>query len=489
MHVTMDEKKREWTVWDTHRNHRLMIVPAAGCFAPVLNGVKAEAKATRIAHDGKCLTLQFEASGVSNAQVEWHVVGDGLEMVSRFTVTGDCELSRLNLFPRGTKLNLDDLVNFRHRHHTCRTWPELNLGGKGCETDTYSTDWQFAPHPTMFLLRKGGDHLFFGAFDLPRAFGMYFKAVESLVEHWYLDYGSAGLGQRLRAGETFQSPRFCLFLDRGKSVHETVARWTSVLIRQGLIPDPKKKPRHAWHTANLYCTWGDQGARSGSFLPAELQDQTTQAGSAPRALNEGMVREALATIRRERLPIRIVLLDEGWEVARGQWEADPQRFPHLRKLVDDIHAAGMKVMCWWAWPEIADDAKVNPAYLIANGKRNRHGRRMWDFSNPRTQREYLEPLFHRLLSSDAGCYDFDGLKTDFMADKVHADMPVHDPTCAGRRTIFISCAGCSTPRCAATSQMHATWGARVTPTWPNSWKSTGPMTSPAPMSVSTNNVA
>ena len=56
---------------------------------------------------------------------------------------------------------------------------------------------------------------------------------------------------------------------------------------------------------------------------------------------------------------------------------------------------------------------------------------MWDFSNLRTQREYLEPLFHRLLSSDAGCYDFDGLKTDFMADKVHADMPVHDPTWRG----------------------------------------------------------
>ena len=130
MHVTMDETKREWTVWDTHRNHRLMIVPAAGCFAPALNGVKAEAKVTRIAHDGKCITLQFEASGVSNAQVEWRVVGDGLEMASRFTTTGDCELNRLNLFPRGTKLNLDDLVNFRHRHHTCQTWPELNLGGK-----------------------------------------------------------------------------------------------------------------------------------------------------------------------------------------------------------------------------------------------------------------------------------------------------------------------------------------------------------------------
>ena len=82
MHVTIDEKKREWTVWDTHRNHRLMIVPATGCFTPALNGVKAEAKATRIAHDGKCMTLHIR--GVRREQCPGRVArrgrwpGDGL---------------------------------------------------------------------------------------------------------------------------------------------------------------------------------------------------------------------------------------------------------------------------------------------------------------------------------------------------------------------------------------------------------------------------
>ena len=71
---------------------------------------------------------------------------------------------------------------------------------------------------------------------------------------------------------------------------------------------------------------------------------------APTGLDEEWCARPSPRSNGRRLSIRIVLLDEGWEVARGQWEADPLRFPHLRKLVDDIHAAGMKVMCWWASP-------------------------------------------------------------------------------------------------------------------------------------------
>jgi hypothetical protein len=435
--LTVEERTGEMTVWDRKRNHRLMIVPGSALFSPVLNGSPVGLQRAGIERKPGRLTFRFRSSALDRCEVEWRVVEDHIEISSRFTATADCELNRLDLLPAGTALNLYDVVNFRNRLYTTNTWQELNLGGpKGCETDTYSTDWQFTPHPTMFILRKHDDHLFFGALDLPKAFGMYFKAAEYRVQHWYLDCGQVGFGLKLRKGERFASPRFCLFLDRGRSVHETVVRWTELLIKQGLIPDPKRKRRHAWHTENLYCTWTDQCARAQRHPPPELKDQVAGVGEMERTLDQNFVREALSTIRREKLPFRSFLLDSGWQVARGQWEPDPRRFPDLRQVVDEIHAAGLKAIAWWAWPEIAEGAKVDPAYLIAGGKRNRHGSRMWDYSNLKTQREYLEPLFHRLMSADPGCYDLDGLKTDFTADKVHADMPVRDPAWHGEENYF-----------------------------------------------------
>lgn len=434
--ITVEEKPAEMTIWDRKRKHRLVIVPGSALFRPTLDGSPVDLQPAGIDRNPERLTFRFRSPALDRCELELKAVEHRVEICSRFTAMADCELNRLDLFPTGTALNLYDVVNFRNRLYTPNTWPELNLGGKGCETDTYSTDWQFAPHPTMFILRKAKDHLFFGALELPKAFGMYFKAAEYRVQHWYLDCGAVGFGLKLRKGETFVSPRFCMFLDRGRSVHETVVRWTDLLIEQGLIPDPKRKTRYAWHTGNLYCTWPDQCARAQLHPPPELKDHMLGIDAMAKILDENFVREGLATIQRERLPFRIFLLDCGWQVEWGQWEADPRRFPDLRKLVDEIHAAGLKAMAWWAWPEIADSAEVNPAYLIAGGKRNRHGRRMFDFSNPKTQSEYLEPLFHRLMSADPGCYDLDGLKTDFIADKVHADMPVHDPAWHGEENYF-----------------------------------------------------
>jgi hypothetical protein len=137
-----------------------------------------------------------------------------------------------------------------------------------------------------------------------------------------------------------------------------------------------------------------------------------------------MVRKAVKVIRDHNLPFKTVLLDEGWHNARGDWEPHPDRFPEMRKLVDELHAQGFKVVIWWAWPEIekAAEASIDPTLLMGNGKRNRHGCLMYDFSNPVVQEQYLKPLFTMLFSDAPGCCNLDGIKTDFQADKIHADM-------------------------------------------------------------------
>ncbi len=435
LRLTCDIHTSTVTVCEAERGYRLAIIPLAGCWAPTLGGTAVATSVTGVEVLADRLVVRLAGAGLRDAQCEVRACGDHIELSARFTVAAATELNRLDLFPAGTALNLMDVVNFRNRHHTHHTWPELLLAG--CATDTYSTDWQFAPHPTMLVLRSPDANLMVGALDLTTAYGMYFAAKGQQVVHWYLNYGATGHGQVLAAGATFTAPRFCLFLDRGADVHDTIKRWTRLLISQGAISDPARKVRHAWHTRPLYCTWTDQCARAEFTPPPELADQAAAVGPAIRILDAGFVREALAVIKRERLPVSCVLLDDGWAVARGQWTAHPQRFPDLRAVVDEIHAAGFKAMVWWGWPEIAKDAVVDPRFLIGGGRLNRHGARMYDFSSPVTQREYLAPLFRQLMSSEPGCYDLDGVKTDFMADKVHADMPPADPAWRGEENYFV----------------------------------------------------
>lgn len=410
--------------------HLLLELPAARLLAPVLGGLPVSLELTGVEAAADGLSLRYRSQQVDDFQVSIRAQGDCLLVSSSFTAAASCELNRLELCPAGTRVNFYDLVNFRNRHHTANTWPELNFGGQGFRTDTYSEDWQFAPHPSLFILRKNETHLLFGALSLPRAFGMHIEVAEYAVKQWFVDYGAPGRGQRLEAGDVFESPVFAIALEQEATVYRMLDRFTSLLIRNGYIPDPADKTRHAWHTGNLYCTWIDQVYLSKAVIPDALNEQ----GKVPTAANlldEAFVRKALDVIERKKLPFTTILLDDGWQTTRGQWDPHPDRFPDLRALVDEIHRRGMKAIVWWNWAEILDDAEVDEAHLLAGGRLNKHGCRMRDYSFPRTQREYLEPLFHRLFSSDEGCFDLDGVKTDFLADKVHADMPVYDPEWRG----------------------------------------------------------
>jgi hypothetical protein len=330
-----------------------------------------------------------------------------------------------------------NLVNFRNRHNTPEVFPEL-LTGREIKTDTYSGDWQFAPHPTFFIFRKLRSHLFFGAVDLPKSFGMYLEMKTYRVKNWSLDFGTYPNGQTLAAGEFFRSPTMRLFIRKTKSVYSMIDEFIAMLVGSGKIPDPSKKLIHPWWREPIYCTWGDQTMGAKIKPPEELQLQAENPvlEKARGVLTEKLVLDAASLIVKHRLPLRTILIDEGWSVARGQWEPHPVRFPDFRKMVDRLHQQGFRVMVWWNWAEIENEADVNPEHLMAGGRLNGHGRRMRDYSKPATQEEYLKPLIRKLFSKDSDCYDLDGVKTDFLADKVHADMPLHDPSWRGEENYF-----------------------------------------------------
>jgi len=402
--------------------HLAMLVPSAtthkGCFHVV------DARENEV----EC-SVQ---SDLFRAQVIFRSTPAFLTVETRLDVLEDFELNRLSIFPNGTELNLYDVVNYRHRHYTPILWPEQLLGGKGCATDTFSGDWQFAPHPSMMMFRKEDLTLCVGAVDLPTSFGMYLRATDYRIDEMYLNYGEAGFGLTLYKGDRWAPPRFCMFLDRGRSPIETTRRYTDLLVETGRIPDPVQKIRYGWHRSPLYCTWMDQGFVAEDTPADELgEQQLTGSNPTVEACSEEFVHQILACMDAESLKFRTFLLDDGWQVTRGQWDAHPERFPNLRGLVDELHELGMKVIVWWNWAEVFDDAEIDESELAGQGWRNKHGRRVRDYSDPKTQESYLKPLFHKFFSSDPGCYDFDGFKSDFLADKVHPDMPLKDPAWRG----------------------------------------------------------
>lgn len=357
------------------------------------------------------------------------------ELVGEFECDRECMLNTVELFAENTMVNMHKLINFRNRHCTEQTYPDLPLGSE-FSTTTYSSDWQFAPHPSMFLFTKNDMQFFLGALDLPDGFGLYLS-VDGYMLNLYENFGEGENGLPIKPNQKLQTTKYMLFANYTESYADAYKHYTDILIRDNYIPNPNNKVRHKWHRENLYCTWIDQGYLTNTVIPNELHEQIQITANATNAVSQQMVFEAAEIIEREKLPFRTILVDMGWAV-NGEWVADPVRFPNFRGMVDILHQKGFKVVIWWNWAEVADNADIPKEFLAGGGKLNKHGQRTIDFSNPHTQENYLKPLFHRLFSGEDGCYNCDGVKTDFLSDKVHPELNIHNPSWRGEERYFFN---------------------------------------------------
>ncbi len=440
-------EKASITLWNERNGQRLFITHGADMLCPVVDGVRPELKLQSVEAGEGTLLLRFTGDLVNRFDLTVDGRGKHLLFSASFVTEGK-ELNAIDIMPPQTGINCYDLINFRNWHGTPSTWPELPLTGK-VETTTFSTDNQFAPHPSMLVFRKNETAVLAAPLELHHAYGFNFKSREFVLESWQLDYGCVGHGEPMVPDQAWQTPTIAFVkaddpVENGNynaNVFKAIDGWCRLLIDGGYIPDPGKANRIPWHTDNLYCTWIDQSNMYKNPIVYDLNAQMN-AGKGPRPqdfLNEAFVRKAADIILKENLPLRTILIDDGWQKNIGEWEVDERKFPNFRGLIDDLHAMGFKVLLWINFADIYNSAQVDEKFLCPNYL-SKYNMRAWRFSDPEVRKAYFEPLIRRMISDEPGCYNADGIKTDFLADKIEPKMPC-TPDWRGEENYYVHLIG------------------------------------------------
>ncbi|RLD77237.1 MAG: alpha-galactosidase, partial [Bacteroidetes bacterium] len=119
------------------------------------------------------------------------------------------------------------------------------------------------------------------------------------------------------------------------------------------------------------------------------------------------------------LGIKWVVIDDGFQIAEGDWNVNKEKFPNgnkqMKGLVDKIHSAGLKAKLWWA-PLAADPwtdfVKNNPDAIIKNEEEVPRFITWWDayYMSPTSPKtiEHTKQVVDLFIND----WGFDGLKMD-----------------------------------------------------------------------------
>jgi alpha-galactosidase len=193
----------------------------------------------------------------------------------------------------------------------------------------------------------------------------------------------------LAPGASFDSLRSFVSVHHGDHF-ATLRAYATIMQGQGLsIP---AAPKDAFEP--IWCAWGYGRA----FTPQQIFD-------------------SLPVVKQ--LGFRWAVVDDGWQVAQGDWQPNPTKFPagdaDMKAMVDKIHAAGLKAQLWWA-PLAADPGsrteREHHDWLLQNVDGSPQKISYWNSL-------YLCPAY-RPVQEDAaafvrkalGLWGFDGLKID-----------------------------------------------------------------------------
>lgn len=111
-------------------------------------------------------------------------------------------------------------------------------------------------------------------------------------------------------------------------------------------------------------------------------------------ISEDIIRENMQKLKEERLPIDYIQIDDGWQKCYGDWVEKPTFSGGMKKLAEDIVAAGYTPGIWvapWLFAADSQTFKDNPSWFVKDKNGNFHPNRLIDFS-VKGAREWLYNL-------------------------------------------------------------------------------------------------
>lgn len=219
--------------------------------------------------------------------------------------------------------------------------------------------------------------------SLPVMFDSSLNQVTIGIEQEFSDYLELNAGDTLNTLETFVS------IHSG-DYFNSLKRYSEIMQTRGLkFAGPEEQAFEP-----IWCGWG-YGRK---FTVDEI------IGTLPKVKEMG---------------IKWAVIDDGFQISEGDWRVDESRFPggdnDMEKMVDAIHASGLKAKLWWA-PLAADPGskilKDDPDVLLINSEGSPQYISWWDSY-------YLSPAYSGTISYTKATVEkfmkdwgFDGLKLD-----------------------------------------------------------------------------
>jgi len=193
----------------------------------------------------------------------------------------------------------------------------------------------------------------------------------------------------LAPGASFETVRSFVSVHRGDHF-ATLRAYSALMQRQGVKIAPS--PADAFEP--IWCAWG----YGRDFTPQQIFD-------------------SLPVVKR--LGFRWAVVDDGWQVAEGDWRPNPAKFPagdaDMKALVERIHAAGLKAQLWWTPLAVDPGSRTDLAHhdwLLRNADGSPQKITWWDSL-------YLCPAYGPVQQDAAefvrkalGEWGFDGIKVD-----------------------------------------------------------------------------
>ena len=170
--------------------------------------------------------------------------------------------------------------------------------------------------------------------------------------------------------------------------------------KNGFLSRPERRSVPQWWNEPIYCTWHDQCA----MVRKDTVNYHDHYPSPGTAATEELTERWLNLLIEHNAKPGIVILDDKWQKSKLDGEPDTDKWPDMRRWIDQCHERGIRVFLWdaaWHNEDIPEDEAITRDGKIVCG----------DVTNPRYEAR-LRRKIRLSFSDEPGCLNADGVKID-----------------------------------------------------------------------------